>query len=318
MTKFVQFFIFLCLLPRPSFGAVIEHVVAIVNEEAILQSDFIQFESKVRSGAIVDDLLTDDPKKLLNNPGALLQHMINEKIIDSEIKRKNLNISFEQVEKEINKIAKRNGISRSQLSSALKEQGTDFSEYQDFIKKRLERQALIEQTITSKIKISDEDILSYYLSQRKGTNSKDSYEFKISHIFFSADNGSLKEAEVRAKQVLGRLKKGESFEALASRYSEDPNFTTGGTLGTFKSGEFLSSMESALKKINVGQVTELVKTDAGVHILKLLDRKVIADPQLDQEKESIRQVLYQEAFKKQFTFWLEQKKREAFIRVNEP
>ena len=88
--------------------------------------------------------------------------MVDEHIIDDEVKKQNLSVTIERVEQEINSIQSRNNLTRDQLKEALKREGTNFSDYQDFIKKRLERQSVIEKAITSKIKISDEDVASLY------------------------------------------------------------------------------------------------------------------------------------------------------------
>lgn len=312
-----SFLLFAALVSTPVFvrAEIIERVLAVVNDEIILQSDLSKYEKSLKDGAIVDDLLSTDPKALLKDRKALVDHMINEKVIDTEVKKKGLNVTFEQVEKEINKIASRNGINKTQLRQAIKEQGTSFADYQDFIKKRLERQSLIEQSVTSKIKISDEEVASYYLSTKKKKSLNDAFEFQIAHILFQTKNDP-KAAEAKAQSVLALLRKGESFEALASKYSEDPGFSAGGLLGTFKSGEFVKELEGAVAPLNAGEISGVVKSKQGFHILKVLSKKLISDPDLDKNKEEIRQVLYQKAFKKQFSFWLDQRRQEAFIRIN--
>jgi peptidyl-prolyl cis-trans isomerase SurA len=294
---------------------IIERVIAVVNDDIILQSDLAKYEKRLRDGAIVDDLLATDPQALLKDRKALIDHMIDEKVIDSEIKKKGLNVTFEQVEKEINKIASRNGISRVQLKQAVKEQGTSFADYQEFIKKRLERQSLIEQSVTSKIKISDEEVAAYYMSTKKKKSLGQAYEFQIAHIFFQTKS-DLKSAEAKAKTVLDLLKKGETFETLASKYSEDPGFSAGGLLGTFKSGEFQKDLEDAVSQLQPGEVSGIVKGKNGLHILKVLNKRLISDPELERQKEELRQTLYQKAFKKQFSFWLDQRRQEAFVRIN--
>jgi peptidyl-prolyl cis-trans isomerase SurA len=276
-----------------------------------------KFISDVKKGAIVDDLSTDDPKSLLKDRDKLIQHLINEKVIESEIKKKKLQATFEQVEKEITKIAGRNNISRTQLKEALKEQGTNFSDYQDFIKKRLERQALIEQSVTSKIKISDEEIAAYYMKEHPSSGGgRASYEYKLAHIVFMNEDGLTATPLKKAERILERIRGGESFESLASKYSEDPNFSSGGLLGTFKSGEFLKELEDAAAKLQPGEISKPIVTKTGVHILKVLEKTPIPDPKIEAEKDRIRQILYQQAFKRQFSFWLDQRRRDSFVRVN--
>src|SRR5687768_5494749 len=116
------------------------------------------------------------------------------------------------------------------------------------------------------------------MTKKGGQGLKESHEYKIAHILFLTKAGPVASAEKRAGNVVERLRNGASFEKLASRYSEDPNYTTDGLLGTFKSGELLKELEDAVRPLSVGQYAGPVKTKSGVHILKLLDKKVTSDP----------------------------------------
>ncbi len=296
----------------------VDRIVAIVNDEIISQSDVIKYTDKTSKGAMVDDLLVPDEatkNAMLKDPKVLLQKMIDERIIDSEVKRQNLSVPAEKVETEIRNIAKQNNISRDELKKAVEEKGTTFAQYQDFIRRGLERQALIEKVIVSKIKISEEDVLNQYLLQSGDSNSQ-LFEYTVAQIFFSPEKGDLAQARDRARFVLGKLKNGGDFEKLASEYSEDPNFTSGGILGTFKSGEFLKELEQAVSKLQIGEFSNIVQTKQGLHILKLVNRKAIPDPKSEASKEKIRSQLYEKAYKKQFQSWLDQARSDSFIRIN--
>jgi len=299
-------------------GIVIESVVAIVNGSAITKTDQTRYRARLKSGSIADDLLGGNAEELLKDDKALLKHMIDERVVDDEVKKQSLNVTIERVEQEINSIQKRNNITRDQLKEALKKEGTNFSDYQEFIKKRIERQSIIEKVITSKIKISDEEIIAAYEAGTvKGvTQSASSSEYKLAHILFREGKRSDAEQFKKAEEVLKKIKGGGSFEALASQYSEDPNFNEGGFLGTFKAGETLKPIEDAVKSLTPGEVAGPIKTKLGYQIVKLLDRHIIPDAEFEKKKEQIRAELYQKAFVKQFKFWLDQKRQEAFVRIN--
>src|SRR5690606_21566479 len=112
----------------------------------------------------------------------------DEKVIDSEVKRRNMEVPIERVEQEIRNIARDNRITRQQLTQALKAKGVSVSQYQDFIKSSLERQTLVEREVTSKIRISDEDISSHYLN-KKGLSELQIFEYTLSHILFNPKTG---------------------------------------------------------------------------------------------------------------------------------
>lgn len=295
----------------------VDKIVAIVNDSPITMSDVEKYKRKLQTGGLVDDALLklSDPQALLKDKNALLSQLVDEKLIDSEVKRKNMEVTIERVEQEIRNIASNNNISRQQLQSALVAKGVNMSQYQDFIKTSLERQSLIEREITSKIRISDEDIGSYYLS-KKGASASQTFEYTLSHILFLNKTGGEEAALARAKAVEEKLKSGQSFEKLAEQFSEDANFSKGGTLGTFTAGEMAKDLEQGVRKVGTGEVTGILKTPNGFQIIKVNKRTLISDPKLEEEKEGIRRILYGEAFKRQFRLWLSQRRDDSFIRIN--
>ena len=295
----------------------VEGIIAIVNTEIITDSDLRSFQRKIAANSIVDDLLLNGKASddLKGNRAAQLDYLVNEKLLESEVKKLNLTVTLERVEQELRDIAKKNNISRADLNSAIRSQGLVFSEYQDFVKSRIERQSLIEQEITSKIRVSDENVLGEY-TRMHPDSSTGIYEYTVAHIFFNPKKNGPQAAEERARNVLRKLKSGEVFEALAEQNSEDPNFANGGMLGSFKAGEFAPEMERAVARLNPGDTTDIVKSKGGYHILKLLSKKVITDTRYEKEKEKIRNQLFEKAFQKQLKNWIEQKREESFVRIN--
>ena len=298
-----------------SQAEVVDRIIAIVNDEILTQQDIENYKRQLQKGKFIDDLIISDKNKLLKDRNALIDHMINEKIIDSEVKRQDLSVTVEKVDQEIKKVAGGNRMSVAQLTQELKKEGISFSEYQHFIKQRLERQALIQKTISSKIKITDDEIQNYYMNNFKGS-SVTSYEYSIAHILFLPKGGDVKAAQKRGESVLERLNKGESFETLAAQNSEDPNFSNGGFLGNFKSGEFLKELENAVVNLNPGSTSNLVASKFGYHIVKLLSKKIVKDPAFEARKKEIQNILYERAFAQQFKFWIEERKQSSFIKIN--
>ena len=296
---------------------VVERILAVVNDQMILQSDVERFRKNLKSGGFVDESLVrlTDRKKLLTDVPALLNHLIDEKILDYEVKKRNMEVTIERVEQEIRSITGRQRINRSQLRDVLAEKGVSFSEYQDFIKRSIERQALIDREVSSKIKISDEDVAAYYL-KTKGPSKSQAFELNLSHILFMPSNGGAAAAKDRAEKVLSKLREGQPFEKLAEQYSEDPGFSQGGSLGVFKTGEMNSQIERAVKGLNEGEFSKLVETKTGLHIIKVNRKTITSDPELDAKKEEYRNLLFADAFRKQFRNWLNQRRDEAAIRIN--
>lgn len=310
-------FILALLISTTAFAEVVDKVMAVVNTEIVLQSDLKDFERRLSKNSMIDDLLLFGQKQdsLKNNRKAQMDYLINERILDSEIKRLNLTVTVERVEQEIRAIAQRNGVSRNDMVNAIKAQGMSISDYQSFIKTRIERQSLIESEISSKIRVSDEDVMAQYM-RNNPTSNTGIYEYTLAQILFNPRKGGADAARERAEKVSAKLKSGESFDTLAEQNSEDPNFSSGGLLGTFKAGEFSKEMEAAVQGLDVGSTTGVVQSKVGFHILKLLNKKIITDPRFEKEKEKIKAELFEKSFQKHFKNWLELKREESFVRIN--
>lgn len=299
----------------------VDRVVATVNDSVVLASDMTQFKRRLQKDSFIDEILIPDEdlkKRALENEETLLQILIDERVLDDEVKRENLQATSEQVEQRIRSITQQNRISLNDLKQALSQQGSSFSEYQSFIRSQLERQNLIGKQVRSKIQVSDEEIANAYMKARRA-GKKESFEYRISHILFLINGPRDEErAQQKAAEVQNKLKDGKSFESVAQEYSEDPRFTAGGILGDFKSGEISKEFEEALRDLEVGGVSKPVKSRSGLHLLKLTGRKLIPDPQFLAEKERLRAQLTELAYKRQFKFWLDQRRAEAVIRINKP
>lgn len=310
--------LFSLLVAVPSHAEVVEKTVAIVNTELVLESDFKELENRIGKPGLIDDsLLFDKPaSSLKGDRKAQLDYLINEKLLQAEVKRLNLTVTNDRVESEIKDMAKRNNVSEAELANIIKGQGVSFDEYKAFLKDSIEKRSLMDSEIISKLRISDEDALNEYL--KTNPNNRPSIdEFGVAHIFFSPKKGGADGALKRAETVLGKLRGGESFDTLAQQFSEDPNFSSGGSLGTFKSGEFLPEIEEAISNLKVGETTPVVKSRMGFHIVKLTGKKLTTDPKFEKAKEAIKARLLETSFKRQLKTWLQNKRDESFVRINE-
>lgn len=317
---------FLVLISCRVFGGFVlaEKTLAIVNSEIVLLSDLTSLREKTKTPTLIDESLipesTSDKlsklEPLKSNREVQIRYLINEEIVDSEIKRLNLTVTMDRADLEIKDIAKRNGVSYEELLRAVKSEGISTADYQNFIKTRIERQNLIESEIVSKIRITDEEALSEYLRANKEGKAL-GVEYSLAHIFFNPKKGGSEAALLRAKNVLDKLTGGEAFELLAEQNSEDKNFASGGLWGSFKSGELLPEMETALQSRKVGEYTGPLQSKAGYHIVKILEKKVVSDSGFEKEKDRIKSRLLEANMKRQFKIWLQSRYEEASIRINE-
>ena len=319
MRNVSKIFISFILISSLAHAELVDRIVATVNNEVVLESDFQTLKNKLKGSSMVDESLVDsgDTDALGKDRKAQLDYLINERILDSEVKRLNLSVTMDRVQMEIKEMGKRNNISADEVLAAVKAQGMSIPDYQEFLKNRIERQNLLEQEIISKIRVTEEDAFSEFLKKNPSSRSAVS-EFKIAQILFRVKKGDSPESVLNKTQdIHNKISRGEKFETIAEQNSQDPDFAPGGLLGTFKSGEFSKDIEDAIKKIEIGEITPVIRTKQGFHIFKLLDSKSIKDPRFEKEKPAITAQLVERNFKRQLKIWLQSKKDESFLKITE-
>ena len=179
------------------------------------------------------------------------------------------------------------------------------------IKRMMAIDALLEEALKGKSEVSDAEVQQYYKeNQQQFTEPR---EVRIRHLFVNS--------EPVLQEVRGKLAKGESFEKLASQYNIDLTREDGGDLGFVKRGQlspaFAQFEEVAFSLRNPGDISDVVKTPLGYHILKLEDKKGTVLRPFDQVKENIR--LFLQAKKRQDAYleYIKEAKARAKITVNE-
>jgi peptidyl-prolyl cis-trans isomerase C len=185
----------------------------------------------------------------------------------------------------------------------------EFLERLDEIKDQLLMESLLKKKLTIEGKVTDEDLKKYYDAHKE--EFKKEGEINTRHILLKTED--------EAKQVLARLQKGEDFVELAKRYSIDPNAkASGGEIGFHPRGSLLPEYESqALKLKKVGQISGIVKTQFGYHIIRLEGIKPPTYVPFDEVKEFIKQKIGQEKQKELFEKYVQDLKKSSKITIDE-
>jgi len=178
------------------------------------------------------------------------------------------------------------------------------------IKKMTEQilvQVLIEREILDKIKVNDEEILEYY------EQNKDSFTEKEQvHLY-----NILLETEEEAQDILEQLMAGVDFSEIAKERSTGPSAAQGGDLGYLSKGTIIPEIEEVVFALELEELSEVIKTDFGFHILKITEKKPETVKTLEEVKEDIIQILLPDKQKEAFENLLEELKSKSEIEINE-
>ena len=305
--KSVKFSLLFLILFLSSFSEakLVEKVLAVVNNSIITMADVELYKKHLRSGELLEEVLSKKQiEKLLKDEKALLDKLIDKKIIEHEVQKKGYAITESQLEKEIRNIYKSYNMTGEQLKQTLKTRGFSFDEYKSFMKGNIERQKLIGQEIASKITITDSDIANYYYS-KNNLPSRNVYQYTISQIFW--DKSKSGEASV----ALSSLKNGSvSFDDLVKKTGG-----SSGKLGKFKKDDF-SKEFAIVEGLVPGEFSGVIKSPAGLHILRLDQKELIPNSEIAEKQAELRAELMARLLESRLNSWLTEKRSRSFVRIN--
>lgn len=303
----------LTLTPQAFAAHTIDKTIVSVNDEIILESDIDKFMEKMKSKSYQELFGGVDPRATKDRESAL-QLLVEEKIINQQVKKLELQVNDQEVDGQIRAIVKRNGITTAQLEERLKQLGTSMHDYKDGIRRQLERKNLMDREIKPSFEVTEEQLKHYYMRNSKPTDQQ--MEYKIAHIMLAKKPGKVS-VEERAKQVYAEVQKSpDDFGKLAKEYSDDAS-TAGsdGVLGYFGTNSLSKEFRQAVLHTPVGQITKPIKTSSGIHIIRVLESKTSDFASMPKErKEMLRTQMISEELEKKMSLWIERKKSEANIK----
>ena len=261
-----------------------EDIVAVVNGTKITKSDFEKTALKVGKEYEMifgEEIWTSEGegektfKEEFDNE--ILNVMISQEIVNQQAEKENITVTDEEVANEMSSYMQMIE-NVDEYNKFMEENGID----EEFLKNHF-RQTLIfdkyRNKIMSETEITENDLRDYYNTHIDEYKKE---EIKASHILITTLNDMgepLSEEETAKKEseaqdILARIKQGEDFEALAKEYSDDKaSASNGGDLGYFAKGVMVPEFEEAAFKLEKGQVSDVVKSSFGYHIIKVDDKR---------------------------------------------
>ena len=317
MGKFFIFlaFAFFFFLSAAFPGEVVDRIVALVNDDVVTLSEveetgkfFFQEVKKTTPPA-------DQPAQMKKARDEVLEQLIENKLLEQEIKEKKITVSDRDVDNAVEDIMHSNKLTENELKAALAKEGLTFSAYRQKLRDNLGKMRLINREIKSKIVIQDEDLRTYYQSHLQ--QFTDPVEIKVQQIFLPIPQlaAAQKIAEIRIEGlgILERARKGEDFSELARKYSKGPEASEGGLLGYFKRREMLPELDEAAFALQPGQISDLLRTPEGFHILRVMEHKGGAPKPFLEVREKIRAIMTQDQAEKKFEAYMKTLRAKSYV-----
>jgi peptidyl-prolyl cis-trans isomerase SurA len=251
----------------------------VVNEGVVLQS-----ELDMQTREIEERLRT---QKVALPPDAVLRQQVLDRLVLEEIQqqhadRAGIKVTDEQVNSAMSDIAKRENLTLEQLPEKLAADGIDYAQYRSELKREIARQILRQRDVIQRIVVTPRE-LDQYLDRQKKTASA-ANEYNVAHILIAvaqdAKPAQLAQSAKTAHDVDDRARAGEDFGALAVAYSQSESALEGGSLGWRKGTELPTFLADVIARMKPGDVSDVLQTPSGFHIVKLVDTRAVGGPQM--------------------------------------
>jgi peptidyl-prolyl cis-trans isomerase SurA len=250
----------------------VDRIVAIVNDEVITQNDLSE-----RLGVVVRNLQKQGtslpPQETLTKQ--LLERMINDMVLVQLAKETGVKVDDAQLDKTLQRIAEENNLKLPEFRQLLEKDGMKWDRFRDDIRGEIMASRLREREVESNIVVTESEVENQLALEAR--ESSTDQEFRLAHILVlvpeQATAEQIEAKRKRALQALAELRKGSDFAQISATFSDAPDALQGGNLGWRSSGRMPGIFLDAIKGLNSGEVSDILRSANGFHIIKLLDKR---------------------------------------------
>jgi len=244
-----------------------------------------------------------------------IENLINKVLLEQAVAKENIKVKQEDIDARMNEL-KKSFASEEEFEQRLAALGIKKEELIKDIESGLGIEALLDRETDKVADATDEEVETFYKDNVE--QFKQPERIRASHILIAFTDGesdsSKAEKKLRAAKILGEIKAGADFAQMATMYSDCPSKAQGGDLGYFEHGRMVKPFEDAAFALkNVGDISDVVETQFGYHIIKLTDRQEARVVPLDEAKEDIRAYLTGEKKKEAINTYINNLRASAAI-----
>ncbi len=271
------------------FAKILDQAIVIIEDDVITQSEF---QNKLNF--IINQYRISD-KPIPNDRNAfrekVLEDMVNIRLQLNYAKKSGLNIEEWMIDKAMEGMAKRSGVSLTEFREKIISQGVNYNMYRNLLKEDLIMREVKRRVVAQEVRVSKKEIQEFIKHQSHVF--KENNQYKISMILASiSENPSIqerKDAKNKIKMIKDKFSNGEKFSDLARKYSDSGNALSGGDLGWRKITEVPQMFIDELESIDSREISNMIENNNGYYLFYLEDKKVVENIKIEERK--VRHIL---------------------------
>jgi len=287
--------------------------IAVVNGTEITREDFDREMGRVRQ-QLSRSGRPMTRAQLSSVENSVLENLITNELLYQESERKGIKVGKQAVDEQLNRIKKRFP-SEDAFKSTIGKMNLSEADIITQIEKGLSIQQFVKQEFSQKVNVSDKDTKAYY--EGNPDKFKQPEEIRASHILIKVDpksDASQKATSYKKmEEIQVKIQKGGDFAALAKEFSQGPSNVKGGDLGFVRRGQMVKPFEEAAFALAPGEVSGIVETRFGYHLIKVFEKKPETTSEYGAVKDRLKQSLEQREVQKLMEVYIEELKNKGKI-----
>lgn len=250
----------------------LNHIVAVVNDEAILKSELDNFLNNI--------LIQLRGKNAQLPPRPVMEKQALDRLIINRLQlqlaeRIGLRVDDESLNRTIEKIAQQNNMDITHFREALEQQQYNFASFRENVREEITIARLQQQQVNNRISISDQEVADFLARQKR--IGGDNQLYRYGHILIALPDAStpeeIKSTREKAQKILQELKQGADFHQTAIAVSDGQKALEGGEHGWQATGQIPTIFVDTILELHPGELSDLIRSPSGFHILKLFETK---------------------------------------------
>lgn len=302
----------------PAGATVVEKVVAVVGERAILLSDvrerakpfLLKIHAEVPSASQRNAAISQTYK-------SVLERMVDEELQSRAANRSKIVVDAKEVDDAIGRVAAQNGLSVDRLIAEAAKTGLDEKAYRNEIRRQVLEAKLLNLRVQGRIRVTEEDVRTMY--RRLVMDERKKLGFRAAWIRIDApagDREAAKQKRALAESLAAEARTGADFKLLARDKSDDAGTRDrGGELGPLRPGRLAPPLDAALMSLEPGQVSGAVRVGDSFFVIKLLSRDETELPSFEEAKNELGERVYLEKMGKARRTWMEGLRRQSHVEI---
>jgi peptidyl-prolyl cis-trans isomerase SurA len=264
-------------VPAPQRAIPIDRVVAVVNDEAITQYELDDARRLVLQQLKQQNVQQPAPDVLDKQ---VLERLVTERALLQYAKENGIKVDDAMVERAIQRIAEDNKLTLDGLRQELAKEEIPYAKYRDDVRNEIIVQRLREREVESRINVNDAEVDNYLATIKAQTGGD--VEYRLAHILVlvpeQASADQIEAKRRRAEEALKSIHSGADFAQVAAGFSDATDALSGGNLGWRPGARLPTVFAEQVRNMKPGEVSPVLRSAAGFHIVKLLERRSHNEP----------------------------------------